>query len=165
MNWEQRWREMLLAGGAVAVAGCGDHASKGAAGDADTDGSGYVCCTNGGADPCIGSVDFSACQQAETACESDGGSFNVAAESCEFANVPCCNANPDPCCTCDGTPMNAAECVAEMACQADGGVYDSLLLITATGSSPPGCRFPGDAGSTDAAPGDAGPADTGTAGD
>jgi hypothetical protein len=174
MNWEQRWREMLLAGGVLAHAGCGDpsEASKAAASDADTD-SGYVCCTNGGTDPCLGSSAYSVCQQAESACGADGGSFIVGAGEdggaswfCELPLVECCNANPDPCCTCNGTPINATECGLEMACQAGGGTYDPLSMegTSVDGGiirTSPGCKYPADAGSADAGPGDAGPTGAG----
>jgi hypothetical protein len=97
MNWEQRLREMILAGGALAVAACGDNAAS--ISEAGTG--------------------------SEAGAGSDAGSGTDSSDGSAF--VPgffCCNANSDPCCPflyCDAG-MTAA-CSEEMACQADGGTW------------------------------------------
>ena len=111
MNWEQRLREMLLAGGALA-AGCSSHAAAArSTGDASADGAepgdgavGGCCgpsssaCCNTGVDPCAGAPAASSaqCVSVQVACESDGGTFtvsfgpgNAVNAACELPVVPC----------------------------------------------------------------------------
>ena len=126
MTWESRWREMILAGGTVAVVACST-SSKSVAGP-------NFCC-NANGDPCCeykycGGPLTSECT-AEMACEAEGGTYgyynNSAGEVCSFpseagvSDAPpqdattdsasgdsptdapsyldeCCNATMDPCC-------------------------------------------------------------------
>jgi hypothetical protein len=183
MTWEQRLREMLLAGGALA-AGCSSHAAAtGSTGDASADGAelgdgavGGCCgpsssaCCNTGVDPCTGAPAASSaqCISAQLACESDGGTFTVSFgpgnainAACELPIIHCCNANPDPCCSCNGTAQNPELCSAETQCAAGGGHYDLLLEELVDGrvaTIQPGCVYP-DGGGSDAAPRDAGDGD------
>jgi hypothetical protein len=85
MNWEQRLRDLVLAGGAVAAVACVD--GSGAAGDSGADGNvdaGFSSWCNGGSDPCCPSLYCGlpvspACAQKnadETACASAGGKWD-----------------------------------------------------------------------------------------
>lgn len=76
MSWERRLRDMLLAGGALAIAGCpgttdesGFDAS--APGDAGSDVSRFCCNANG--DPCCTFEYCGAPMSAACACKLDGG--------------------------------------------------------------------------------------------
>jgi len=127
MNWERRLREMVLAGGAMAAAGCAANP------EAPADVS--FCC-NASNDPCCqlacGSEGPEAsayvlCEQNSTMCQSrdgrlqtmddgalgcmllpetgplfdqpEAGPGDAASESTSFpSSAGCCNANPDPCC-------------------------------------------------------------------
>jgi hypothetical protein len=126
MNWEQRFREMVLAGGALAAASCGSDGRGGhdgprdtASGDASSEvGSGPDAevidgssCCNADPDPCCylrcggdaAPTPSSACGQ-ELACQADGGTWSLFYSSCSFPreaapDYTCCgNINPDPCC-------------------------------------------------------------------
>jgi hypothetical protein len=100
MNWEQRLREMILAGGALAAAACGDSAAT--VSEAGTTGA------EGGAGSDVGAT--------PDASDRDTG---------VFTGGFCCNANGDPCCPflyCDAGI--SSECVQKMACEADGGTWD-----------------------------------------
>jgi hypothetical protein len=127
MTWERRFREMVLAGGAMAAAACADNAGAPA---------NLLFCCNASSDPCCqlacGSEgpDASAyvlCEQDRTSCQSrdgllltmddgaldcmllpetgllfspsEAGPSDAASEANSFpSSAGCCNANPDPCC-------------------------------------------------------------------
>jgi hypothetical protein len=150
MNWQQRWRELVLAGGALATSACGDQADVPAK-DAATDAVIGPCLNDG-----LGPAAESACEQDEMACESDGGVFSVfpqqdgsAHELCEgLVTTACCvNSFGDPCCGCP-EPQNPAQCAAKMACEVDGGTYNasgqSELLDGKVITIGAGCEFPSD---------------------
>jgi hypothetical protein len=63
-------------------------------------------------------------------------------------DVPCGNANPDPC-ICGRPGANsqaAAECDQKTRCEAEGGVYDPRMPAQADGAIvQPHCTFPTDA--------------------
>jgi hypothetical protein len=105
---------MILAGGALAAAACGDNPRDVGPDDATSD------------------------------------------DASEFPNLFCCNANPDPCCSCDPDAAPSAECQAERTCVAEGGVVGNAFDPFR------GC-FPADASSAeasqDASSADAGPDD------
>ena len=91
MTWEQRLREMILAGGAVATTACGGTTSNASTFDAGeaTD------ATTGDA-------------------MSDGGGTDT------FVPNFCCNADPDPCCAYENCEASlTAACSKELACQRD----------------------------------------------
>jgi len=169
MSWEQRLRDMVLAGGAGALAAIGCADSSGAGVDS---GSVDFCC-NANADPCCRSQSCGAPVTTECtvkmACESDGGTWDYGTQGCGhpqdggMSDAPvdaqpdvvlgfCCNANADPCCPslyC-GAPV-ITECTVKMACESDGGTWDYGTQ---------GCGHPADAGQPrDAGPTDAGPTD------
>lgn len=85
----------------------------------------------------------------------------VAATACSSSssapadNVPCGNANPDPC-ICgrpDADAQQAALCKEETSCQAAGGVFDPSTCSNCApdgGVVPPHCTMPGDGGTVDA---------------
>ena len=117
MSWEQRLREMILAGGALAATACGGStAAPGTAGSGDNSEFGGV----GG--------------------DATGGDATAGSSS---AGV-CCNADPDPCCTCTGEITEAdpeSACGHDLACQAAGGTwnpYDNSYNGVVT---PPHCEF------------------------
>lgn len=98
MSWEQRLREMLLAGGALAATACSSSQSSGSSLDA------------GGHD-------------ATSDAAHDTG-LDTGNDTSAVGSSGCCNANDDPCCDylyCDAAI--SAQCTEEMACQADGGVW------------------------------------------
>ena len=125
MHWEKRLREMLLAGGALAAAACSSTTSSSGATGSDAGNPGSDASSDAVAnDVTLGGGDASGC----------------------------CNAAPDPCCEylyCEAsiTPT----CSAEMACEAEGGIW-----------SYSGCSTSQDAGPGDAASADA---DASAAGD
>jgi hypothetical protein len=77
MNWEQRLRDMVIAGGALAAGACADPAKDAAAGYV---GSSYCC--NGSLDPCCtcagpdAEQDPDACVQ-KIGCEAEGGTWGI----------------------------------------------------------------------------------------
>jgi hypothetical protein len=94
MNWEQRLRDLVLAGGAVAAVACVDGVGAGASPDPGSDGAGdsgadsnvdlmSVCC-NASSDPCCPSLYCGApvpagCTEKmaeKMACEADGGAWD-----------------------------------------------------------------------------------------
>ena len=80
MGWESRWRELVLAGGAVLVAGCNTSSCGG--------------CCNANGDPCCqekfcGAPMTPVCAQ-EIACEAEGGIFNMDNAYVDGAWVPAC---------------------------------------------------------------------------
>jgi len=99
MSWEQRLRDLVLAGGAagtLAAVGC---AGGSIAGSVDGSSPGG----DSGADANLGP---------------DAGYYNA-----------CCNANADPCCPslyC-GAPVTV-DCTEKMACESDGGTWDDFTL-------------------------------------
>lgn len=120
MGWQNRLREMVLAGG-VLFAGCSN--ANLAGGTGGTGGAGGM-----------------------------GGRGVSGGGNPSFA---CGNANPDPC-ICgrpDASSQSAADCQAEMACQAAGGVYIPYTLSDSTGLHPPHCER--DGGSDGASDGNA----------
>jgi hypothetical protein len=95
-DWEKRLREMVFAGGALAMAACADHAST--AVDA-----GHSFGPDG---------------------DGDGSQMPQDAGPSHSADA-CCNANPDPCCSshyCGATVT--VQCTEKMACEADGGTWN-----------------------------------------
>lgn len=151
MSWEQRLRDLALAGGAAgALAAVGCVGGSVAGGDSGSDGNvgpdvGFNFCCNANADPCCTSLYCGAPVTAQCtekmACESDGGTWDDFTQACSpledsaAADAPsdaptypdvtfCCNANADPCCPslyC-GAPVTV-ECVEKMDCESDGGVW------------------------------------------
>jgi hypothetical protein len=92
LSWEQRVREMLLAGGTLALAACSS-SSAGGAFDAggDTQAESGMCC-NANGDPCCPSQYCGApvsmqCQE-EKACQADGGTWSYAGCSLADAGSP-----------------------------------------------------------------------------
>jgi hypothetical protein len=91
VNWEQRLRDMILAGAALTAAACSDSVQSGTnASDAMlSDGAGdarvpFFCC-NANGDPCC---PFVYCGQPMTpacACKSDGGTWNYSSGACSFS--------------------------------------------------------------------------------
>jgi hypothetical protein len=176
MNWQQRLREMVLAGGALVAGGCSD--SGGNAPDATFD---VESCCNASSDPCCTCsglqepINPVACAQ-KNECEAEGGTWDVptnvnpngcslaadaaslpeAATSDDLADVipiSCCNANYDPCCSCDGpdadlaTTSDPAGCAMERSCQAEGGTWHaSAMSLQPDGSTSGGtsCSFGAD---------------------
>jgi hypothetical protein len=142
MAWEQRLREMIVAGGALAATACGGAtgAQSGANPDA-TANQGEFCC-NANGDPCcpmscgsggVNAPSYVACEQSETECSDKQGRFAVDTEGTTACAPPpapadgsvdsgppvtetsgCCNANPDPCCPilCGDEDPDAAPYVA-----------------------------------------------------
>ena len=150
MNWEQRCREMILAGGALAAAAC---ASNGRTGDNGEAGS-----SDGSSDVGVGPGDG----------DTGDAPSSVAYDS--SFQVPCCNANGDPCCPscycgggayepcCSycgnpqwGNPQWSVCLQQETACRSDGGAFD--LSSAGDGGTQASClaSLPREAG-----PGDAG---------
>jgi hypothetical protein len=75
-SWERRLLDVLLAGGAIAVAGCSSSSS----------GTGIDECCNANPDPCCPSLSCGAeqtpeCKQ-ELACQADGGTWDIGAGDC-----------------------------------------------------------------------------------
>jgi hypothetical protein len=132
MSWEQRLREMVLAGGALAVA-CSSGTTAPADASAPTDSSGS---TTPDASP-IGMPDASI----GTPDASNGTRDGSAGTPPDANSFFCCNANPDPCCpyiNC-GAPLTAA-----CACALEGGTW-----LPEPGQTP---TCSADAGSQEAGP-------------
>jgi hypothetical protein len=138
MTWEQRLREMILAGGALAMAACSSSSSGGA--QPPKDGGGEGDATH---DANVGP---------------DGNDLPDGAPGC-------CNANPDPCCPevyC-GKPLTSA-CTPEKDCVASGGTWDysstgsgECSIDAGENEAGPEDGGPPDAVAKDAAPPDATP--------
>jgi hypothetical protein len=165
MNWEQRLREMVLAGGALAAAACSGGGPNAGPSDASPDvfESGFPCC-NANSDPCCPSKYCGEPVSAACACQLDGGAWtyegqgrcsagdaspadaggptDAAPDVPDYDGAFCCNANPDPCCpsTFCGATVNVA-----CACQLEGGAWN---YSPADGG--PSCTFSGEAGPSDA---------------
>ena len=121
MNWEQRLRDMVLAGAALTATACSDsvQSTVDAAGSASGSASGSIGASSGSASG-AGSGNASGSNGVST-----GSSF-------------CCNANQDPCCYfvhCGGSMTPAC------ACTSDGGTWSY------SGAT---CSFSHDAGPADA---------------
>lgn len=113
MAWEQRLKEMLLAGGALATAACSSASSGTGATGSDAG--------NPGSDA-----------------STDAGSSDVTVGG--FDGSGCCNAAPDPCCEylyCDASI--SPTCSQEMTCEAEGGMWSysgcSLTQDAGTGDA------------------------------
>ena len=151
MGWEQHLREMVLAGGALAVTACSGSTSAqpDAASSAGTD------ATSSGGDD----------QSSDDAYSNTGPNL-------------CCNANPDPCCpmACSGGvgPDAAIYIDCEQGrteCEAMNGFYEAQpggsFVCTPLGRPNDAGVRPADASPTDAADADTGtgPGEAGDAGD
>jgi hypothetical protein len=82
MNWERRWRELVIAGGALAATACGSNSASDGQADASggDDADFPITCCNAISDPCCylictGDPRYASCEQAETACSSKGGIY------------------------------------------------------------------------------------------
>ena len=122
-------REMVLAGGAVTTAACGSASTNSSFARSDA-----------------GEATDATAGDAMT----DGGGIDTSA----FPG--CCNANPDPCCTCEADASPTAQCAQELACK-EAGTWDAQAYA---------CDPPADAGDSGGgdAPADAS-GDAGTEGD
>jgi hypothetical protein len=149
MSWEQRLREMVLAGGALAVTACGGATAA----QADAAAS----------NPSNRSDDMSAGQPTPV-----GTTPTTAPSTSPIGPSGCCNANPDPCCPmaycAGGVGPDAAVYIrceqGYTACEAinDENLYDPDRSVC---TAPDGSVQPLDAGSVDGGPDDAAPADAG----
>jgi hypothetical protein len=77
LSWEQRLREIVLAGGAIAAAACADNA--GTSTDAAHTFGGDACC-NGSPDPCCQVLGCGEPMTAACACQMDGGTPNYSVD-------------------------------------------------------------------------------------
>ena len=149
VSWEQRLRELVLAGGAVLATGCVDATPEpppnpmGSTPEVD-------------ATPAEAAPDAPADSTRDSAVDAARDApADVASEPFE-ASPFCCNADPDPCCVylnC-GEPITPT-CMQEMACQADGGSWNAYDLVDGAVTIVQGCSFPPDAGPSDGSPHDA----------
>jgi hypothetical protein len=89
---------------------------------------------------------------------------DATAQSDDGSNHVCCNADPDPCCTCTGEITEAAvdsPCGQALACQAAGGTWEPSIV----GGQPDGgvifphCEFEASDADADAETPDEGPVD------
>lgn len=123
MSWQERMRQMVLAGG-VAVAGCSsgqltgpDAGGRGGAGGTPTGYGGSV--TGGGTGGAAGAAGNNGAGGGGT-----GGGGTTGSGGTIFP-IPCGNANPDPC-ICgrpDTSAVAAANCTQKRACESAGGVW------------------------------------------
>lgn len=130
MNWEERFLNMALAGGAVAAVACADNGVAGGS-DASPEIGPDFCC-NANPDVCCSmlcggegpdSSPYVLCEQDRATCLSHDGFYETLDDGglgCSFRpeGGPCCEANPDPCCTCGGpdAALDPAGCAGKMAC-------------------------------------------------
>jgi hypothetical protein len=170
MTWEHRWREMIVAGGALAATACAD-----VEGNPTDAGMYFEGCCNANPDGCCGllycerpdALAYASCEQQQTACQAEGGTYgfpgcsfmesgpsDAASEATSFpSSAGCCNANPDPCCymTCgDAGPDSSAYDLCEQdraTCQSHDGYYETL------DDGALGCSFFPEAGPSDAGDG------------
>jgi hypothetical protein len=128
MSWEQRLRDLILAGGTFVAAGCGKTQSQSAVDASAPALDAWVpsgeCC-NANPDPCCEVDSCGAPMTPACACERDGGTWNSAlsdgGEGCGFPAPAClCGGSNDPCCAVNscGAPMTA-----ECACEEEGGTW------------------------------------------
>ena len=104
MNWEKRLRELLLAGGTLALVGCSDGSPEGNLPDSQggQGGGGRLFCGNANPDPCIcgrpqeSNASAQLCER-QQACEARGGTFdpvtNIALDGSSIP--PHCSLGPD----------------------------------------------------------------------
>jgi hypothetical protein len=184
VSWERRWRDMVVAGGATLAVGVGCGGSE-----ATRQPDPFCCNANG--DPCCphlycGEPMTTECSD-KLACEAEGGTYSYlstcsfpsdagpAADAAPEGDAPsevivppqpgifCCNANGDPCCQylhCGGALT--ADCLVEMACEADGGTYVFGTSTDLDGNVTwPHCTLPPGASPVDATP-DGEPGDSST---
>jgi hypothetical protein len=167
MGWEQRLREMILAGGALAATvGCsssgqvaasndasvsGSSSGSGSGGSGSGGGSSGGCC-NAASDPCCEFLNCGAPLTPQCSCQLDGGAWTYSSatgeETCDLppgnggsSGGACCNANGDPCCEflyCGGSMDPIC------ACELDGGT--SEYTPGNEGGTIVTCTFPQDAG-------------------
>lgn len=103
MGWELRWREMILAGGALAATACTGSTAAKADTDADAAFSGSASCCNGGGDPCCyltctdGPIprSYNACEESWGLCESMNGS-GYESDGSFICNAPAVPVGPSP---------------------------------------------------------------------
>jgi hypothetical protein len=110
MSWEQRLRDMVLAGGAGALAAIGCSGSSGAgidSGGAGVDSGSINFCCNANSDPCCRSQ---SCGEPVTtectmkmACEADGGTWDYSTQGCGRAS----DAGPTDAAPTDAGPTDA----------------------------------------------------------
>ncbi len=189
MGWEQRLREMVLAGGALATTACGastatssDAAADGMSnvGDDASDDTGNVSsfCCNASSDPCcyttcnIGpdAESYTACREKLMDCGVNE-TFQELTDGRMGCFPPpvvtsfCCNANPDPCCPIGYCRDDAGPDASDyISCEQDRSECEALDGSYTQVLGVIGCSVSldaGDAGPTDAAPGDGGPSDAG----
>jgi hypothetical protein len=161
MNWEERLREMVLAGGAFAVA-CGGSALVGA-GDASSDvredqstasSSGSSGGTSSGGTSSgatsSGGTSSGGTSSGGGSSGSDASSLDASTDGPRFP-FPCCNLVADPCCmylNCGGALTPA--CSVELDCRAEGGTYTFYPTVGPDGGTVPAhCSYPGDAAPRD----------------
>jgi hypothetical protein len=121
MSWRRRLQELVLAGGAFAVAGCSG-ASRGGGGAPHGDGAGGT----GGLGGAAGSG-------------GTGGDVGGSGGNGNYG-VPCGNANSDPCIC--GRGVGDPRCAARDACEAMGGRFFFDSLTDDGGTHPPHCELP-----------------------
>lgn len=138
MNWEQRLRDMVLAGAALTAAACSDAVQSTV--DASGSGSGSASGANGASGGSAGSAGSGSTGSAGSGSTGSAGAGSASGSGSTGGSsgvVPCCNANSDPCCPfiyC-GAPMTPA-----CACKSDGGTWNY------SGGT---CSFSQDAGHAD----------------
>ncbi len=93
----------------------------------------------------------------------ESGASDDASEGIGSGGV-CCNADPDPCCTCTGEITEAAvdsPCGRELACQAAGGTWEPYIVAGQPGGGVilPHCEFEASDDDADSETPDGGPTD------
>jgi hypothetical protein len=123
MNWQQRLRDMLVAGGALSAAACAARVDNddGSAFAGESDGGVDAPRDRANADASVDRVDAPADAPAETPPPRDGAFLH----NHNF----CCNANADPCCYigfCENDASAYAVCEQERksACESEGGAFE-----------------------------------------
>jgi hypothetical protein len=138
MSWRRRWREMVLAGGAITTAACGGVTSSPGASDATVDApeefAGSGCC-NAASDPCCeylncGGTLTTDCAN-ELACQDAGGAWEAYPGSClhdgggdAIADAGAdASGDEDAALSCpDSPPPIGGSCTANLSCSyCDGG--------------------------------------------
>jgi hypothetical protein len=169
MGWEQRLREMVLAGGALAATACGastatpTDAGSDATSSAGDDGSvvSFGCC-NANSDPCCAlscgpeqnAASYMACEENRTDCgvnETFGQLVSGDMGCVSLVQSGCCNANPDPCCPIGYcSPDAGPDSSAYIDCEQDRSECEALDASYGFQGDGIGCSVP-------LGPGDAGP--------